>query len=464
MMKKRISFIHRPAVQRVLYLVVLLTLILMAVVQTYQLWTQMERPGERNLDSWQVEPDAQASMLEPFDMYLTRDGIRFARINTLSGFYQDLWTVSRTLIIRMVRSGFTVTRVDEEELPENKAGIALQYACPLPAEAIRDLLMIEEDVADIEEIILIPSQTRNEPVTLYLVDRDQSHILRAESNINVSARAAQNFNERFMDCLDAVAPEYIDAHRRFPAMFLDGCYVHELESSSMYHIPEISVSYVDDDVLDTEMAASYIMHFFEHPDVARQVEQGEDFVWYADEKHTVRYDVHGLLQYVSTQKPSEREMLPLTEAYQLACGFLREDLAYDRTLLQEIYLCDFESSGDGTYTFSWNYAYNHVPFSMSGETRRWTDLDYPIRIVVEGRQVRYYHRYLLDKNMAADGIFSIRETYIDALDQILDGLPEQTRVRSFGLEYEEVDGRPVLYWKVDTDRGLLSMPAGEVRV
>ena len=80
--------------------------------------------------------------------------------------------------------------------------------------------------------------------------------------------------------------------RRFPAMFLDGCYVHELESSSMYHIPEISVSYVDDDVLDTEMAASYIMHFFEHPDVARQVEQGEDFVWYADEKHTVRYDVH----------------------------------------------------------------------------------------------------------------------------------------------------------------------------
>ncbi|MCR5004507.1 MAG: hypothetical protein K6A77_01250 [Clostridiales bacterium] len=463
-MKKIISFFRITAVQRIAYIFVLLLLIVTALLQTYRLWQQTERPSERDRVSGQVEPDTQASMLEPFDMYLTRDGIRFARVNALSGIYQDLWTVTRTLITRMVRSGLTVTPVRVEELPEDRAGIALQYAFPLPAEAVRELLQIEDETGDIKEIILIPSQTRNEPAMMYLVDQDQSHVLRADSKINVSTKAAQNFNERFMDCLDSVAPEYIDAHRRFPAMFLDECYVHELESRTMYHIPEISVSYVQEGVLDTEAASSYIMHFFEHPDVARQVEQGKDFVWYADEKHTVRYDAHGLLQYVSTQRPSEREMLPLTEAYQLACGFLREDLAFDRTLLQEIYFCDFESSGDGTYTFCWNYAYNHVPFSMSGENRSWTDLSYPIRIVVEGRQVRYYHRYLLDKNMTAEGIFSIRETYIEALDEMLKGLPEQARIRSFSLEYEEIDGRPVLYWKVDTDHGQLSLPAGEVRV
>ena len=463
-MNNRFSFLKRPLFQRVVYTAVLLFLIIMSIVQIYGLWTRMDRPNEKSSDTRQVEPDLQASLLEPFDMYLTRDGIRFARVSSLSGFYQDLWSVSRTLINRMVRGGFTVIEVEEEELPTDRAGIVFQYAFQLPAEAVRELLLLEGEVVDVEEIILIPSQTRNEPVTLYLVDEDREHILKAESTVNVSFKAAQNFNERFMDSLDAVTMEYIDAHSRFPAMFRGGCFVRELESRTMYHIPEISVSYMNDGGLDTEMAASYVIHFFDHPDVARQVEEGEQFVWYADEKHTVRYDAGGLLQYVSTQDPSEREALPLQEAYQLARGFLKEDLAYDRTLLQEIYLCGFESSGDGTYTFSWNYAYNHIPFSMSEETRRWTDLDYPIQIVVEGAQVRYYHRYLLDKTMEADGIFAVRESYIEALDSLLQDLPEETRIHSFGLEYEEVDGSPVLHWKVETDQGIKIIPAGEVRV
>ena len=330
-------------------------------------------------------------------------------------------------------------------------------------EAIRELLLIDTGLIDVEEIILIPSQTRNEPVTLYLVDRDHQSFLRAESTVNVSSRAAQNFNSAFMECLEAAAPEYIDAHIRFPAMFLDGCYVRELESRSMYHIPQISISHVTEGTLDVEASTAYVMHFFDHPDVARQVEEGEDFVWYADEKHTVRYDVHGLLQYVSTQDPSERETLSLQEAYRLAYSFLQADLAFDKTLLQEIYLCDLEISEGGTYTFSWNYAYNHVPFSMSPETRQWTDLASPIQIVVEGAQVRYYHRYLLDKTMEADAIFSIRETYIEALAGMLAGLPEETRIRAFGLEYGETEDKLVLFWKADTDQGQLSMPVEEVR-
>ena len=464
MMKNRFSYLKRPLIQRIIYLAVLLTLIVMSILQTYRLWSMMERPNEKSRDTRQVEPDLQASLLEPFDMYLTRDGIRFARVTTLSGFYQDLWSVSKTLFNRMIRGGFTVTEISEEALPNDRAGIVFQYAFQLPADAVRELLLIEGDVVDVAEIIMIPSQTRNEPVTLFLLDEDRKHILKAESTVNVSFRAAQNFNEKFMDCLDAVTMEYIDAHSRFPAMFQGGCFVRELESRAMYHIPEISVSYVADGGLDTELAAAYVIHFFDHPDVARQVEEGEQFVWYADEKHTVRYDASGLLQYVSTQDPSERESLPLQEAYQMACGFLKEDLAYDRTLLQEIYLCDCEISGDGTYTFSWNYTYNHIPFSMSEETRRWTDLSYPIQIVVEGAQVRYYHRYLLDKTMEVDGIFAVRETYIEALDSLLQGMPEQTRIHSFGLEYEEIDGAPVLYWKVETDQGLETLPAGEVRV
>lgn len=462
-MNKKNWFNKKPALMGVIYSLTLVLLILLAIVQVYRLWAQMDRPDTQSLATRQIEQDTQVSLLEPFDIYLTRDGARFARITELSGFYEELWTVSRTLINRMVRGGFTVTPIDERDLPANRAGIVFQYACPLPLKAIQELLLIEDSPIDVEEIILIPSQTRNEPVTLYLVDRDHQSFLRAESTVNVSSRAAQNFNSEFMECLEAAAPEYIDAHIRFPAMFLDGCYVRELESRSMYHIPQISISHVTEETLDVEAATAYVMHFFDHPDVARQVEEGEDFVWYADEKHTVRYDVHGLLQYVSTQDPSERKTLTLQEAYRLAYSFLQADLAFDKTLLQEIYLCDLEISEGGTYTFSWNYAYNHVPFSMSPETRQWTDLDHPIQIVVEGAQVRYYHRYLLDKTMEADAIFSIRETYIEALAGMLAGLPEETRIRAFGLEYGETEDKIVLFWKAETDQGQLSMPVEEVR-
>ena len=277
-MNKQNWFGKNPVLQGILYSLSLVLLILLAIVQVYRLWTQIDRPDARGLATRQIEQDTQASLLEPFDIYLTGDGSRFARITELSGFYEELWTASRTLINRMVRGGFTVTSITEQELPTNRAGIVFQYACPLPLEAIRELLLIDTGLIDVEEIILIPSQTRNEPVTLYLVDQDHQSFLRGESTVNVSSRAAQNFNSEFRECLEAAAPEYIDAHIRFPAMFLDGCYVRELESRSMYHIPQISISHVTEGTLDVEAATAYVMHFFDHPDVARQVEEGEDFV------------------------------------------------------------------------------------------------------------------------------------------------------------------------------------------
>ena len=127
-MNKQNWFGKNPVLQGILYSLSLVLLILLAIVQVYRLWTQIDRPDARGLATRQIEQDTQASLLEPFDIYLTGDGSRFARITELSGFYEELWTASRTLINRMVRGGFTVTSITEQELPTNRAGIVFQYA------------------------------------------------------------------------------------------------------------------------------------------------------------------------------------------------------------------------------------------------------------------------------------------------------------------------------------------------
>ena len=102
---------------------------------------------------------------------------------------------------------------------------------------------------------------------------------------------------------------------------------------------------------------------------------------------------------------------------------------------------------------------------MGKETRLRTDLESPIEVIVEGSQVRYYHRYMLDKHMESDSIFTVGESAIDALDRIFaDNEARPGPFSSFNMEYAQSGGFLVLNWYVKTPEGERRRMVREVRV
>lgn len=460
-MKGPSKILRSPALQTLVYTVAVVGLMALSILQIYQIWARLDTPGRRQNVPGFAEPDADATLLEPFEMYITLDGQRFSRLTELSGHYQAFWKRTDRLLDAGRGQYPEAEAIKEADLPQGSI-LVLRYACPLEETAVREIFGVELAGCGIREILIEPAASRQDHPVLYLVDPANDRFYRMESPVTYTASSCRAFNESFWTLADDLPADYINAHRYFPERFGSGTYLLEREETEVRYLPSVSKAFVTDDGLDTEGAKAYAMHFFQHPDVAKAVNTSDSFIWYADEKRTVRYESNGLLQYVATQEASEKEPVSLEEAFRLASGFLQEDLRCDGTLLQEVYVCGYRVE-EGTYTFLWNYAYNHIPFSMSEETGLWSGLEAPIEIIVEGSQVRYYHRYLLEKHMEADGVFTVSGSYIEALDTLL-AEQESGLIEDFFLEYREEKGSLALYWSLVEDGGMRSLRAGEVRI
>ena len=64
--------------------------------------------------------------------------------------------------------------------------------------------------------------------------------------------------------------------------------------------------------------------------------------------------------------------------------------------------------------------------------------------------------------MEADSIFHVNESFIDALNVVMDG--RQGTVSACGLEYDETEGGLSLVWRVVLGGQVVKMKAGEVRI
>ncbi len=453
-------FLRNVWVQRIGYTLIITTLIVGTFYQIYDLWSLLSTRTSDKPIMGNVEPEEEASILTPFEIFLTYDGETYARVTAMSGHYASLWSRTRSLIERMAVRDPQAVPVEEES---TKGTIVLSYACPLEETVLSETLGIQMPGASVREIRVVPAASRLEKPALYFKNEADDVLYRVTGNVTYSTLSNRRLIQTFQELAPQLSYDHLNAAKRFPGRFDDNVYVKQLESVGMYYIPTVKRSFLDEDGnLDTEAAAAYCLHFFNHPDVAKAVEGSDNFVWYADEKRTVRYDTTGLLQYVATQEITEKTSVGLQEAFRLATGFLLTDLVEDGTRLQEVYLYDYEIE-DGRYTFRWNYAYNHIPFAMNEENRTKTELSAPIEVIIEGSQVRYYHRYLLDKSMEADKICRIQETFIDALDHMPGKFPDAP-IDCFRLEYAEEENGVVLYWRVDAGEESRRFKAQEVRV
>lgn len=447
-MKKRNHINSR--IRLLLYSVMIGILVVSCIYQFHSIWQKLSvkggLPGPRGSDTGR---DLSASLLAPYEMYLTLgDTQEYVRICDTSGYYPELWSAGEEMIALITDGVREMESISEEELPGEHAVLILQYACSLEQSALREWLPVAlEDEVSIREIWIQPAISDNEQPVLYFLNWEQQRFYRINGDVPWDHAVNQSFCEELFRVGEAVSPVYLDGRRSFPEVFLGGSYLLRQELiAPIYDISYSPAFTGKDGSFQREEASRYAMHFFAHPDVVKAVEEQEDFIWYADEKRTLRMESSGLLQYVETPEKAEREKLSLTEAYQLAMGFLEEDMECDDIQLLELYLAKY-AVDDGGYTFWFNYKLDTIPFVMDEEKKKDWGIEYPVTVTVEGSVVRYYERYLVDMSLRQEQLLRLRTSYIDVLDQCRSQDLRGT-VQELGLCYVEREGTLRLCWRV----------------
>ena len=140
------------------------------------------------------------------------------------------------------------------------------------------------------------------------------------------------------------------------------------------------------------------------------------------------------------------------QAYQLACGFLEEDVAADANRVLEMYLCGYEEGKNpNSYTFYFNYRFNDLPFLMDAQRMRDWKMKAPVEIYVEGSKVRRYKRYVVKKEMTPYHMMELQESYIEAMDLFFENYPDLTgqNLTEFTPVYQQSGGEIELTWMAE---------------
>lgn len=125
----------------------------------------------------------------------------------------------------------------------------------------------------------------------------------------------------------------------------------------------------------------------------------------------------------------------MRQAYQLAVGFLEQDLSREGASCLNVVLTGYEQR-DNQYLFQFDYRIDGIRFHMEESRRSEWRMEYPVQITVEGTQIRRYERYVLHFSVEENSEYTLQSTWVDALDvmtgrkYLLSALPQPGYYRS----------------------------------
>lgn len=457
----KMPHLQKQKVKRGGYIVIVVSLILLSIAQVYQLWQTSFSEGRLSRPTTQDPPrDTSANLLEPVSIYISMgasDEGRYGNVSRNVQYFSQLFSSSYSLLqVLLTQEGRTLEEVKEEDLPWDKAVCVYRYAFSMDSRLVEAQLSTNLGKSfTFQEVWIMPAVTMAEEPYCYFLDWESETYYRISGNVYRRQGTVQAFLEQFTGISELISKDYISAKRTLPDRFSDNVFLKDKESKIVLYDVSLSEPFLtQDSELDENAAQRYAMHFFQHPDMVRQTAD-ENEILYADEKITLKIRSNGLIQYVETLTDSDHASVSFKDAYQLACGFLKEDIEADANRVFETYLCGYEEGDNpNSYSFYFNYRFNDIPFVMDSQRLQDWKMKAPVEIYVEGSKVRAYKRYIVKKEMAPYHMIEIQTSYIQALDMFFESYPNWSdqRLTDFSPIYQQHGDEVSLIWMMEMNQ------------
>ncbi|MBR6683763.1 MAG: hypothetical protein IKL38_05420 [Firmicutes bacterium] len=411
-----------------------------------------ERPIRQENTDWYsiAEPDKEGNLLRPDHIYFTLGGNdgSYGRLAKQDEGFEDVFINSYDLMSYVMQNGKT-QKESMTALPWEKEACVFSYDFAMESVVICEQLKLKEvSEGEWNEIWIMPARSRREKAMVYLLDHEKQQYLKAEA-----ATWELEENQLLLELLrqqeTVLNKSYLALGKTWSKPQFLGEFV--LENSNYEEINGVKAEIIFQigQKLNPIQAKKYALGFFQYPDTVT-VREEENQLLFTNEKVTVKVDDTGLLQYVETLTDEEKTAIDMKEAYQLAVGFVKEDLGWKSTGGMDFSFAGYEIQKEG-YVFNFTYLIDSIPFCIDSDLAETLRMEYPIRVTVEGSRVRRYERFVLEFSREMDQNRVLEDTWQDVLDDMAEygwdteGMPQ--------LTYRLVDQKLVLYWEAKIKEG-----------
>ncbi len=437
--------------------ILLFALLVLALYQIVLIF--WEAPVQRENGVWYsvAQPDPDANLLRPEEIYFTLGGEdgSFGRIAKQDENFEDVFSNAYDLLTYVMKNS-ELTEESFAALPWTREACIFNYGFVLEQELILKQIGLKKEVAEgsWSEIWIMPAQNRQEKICVYILDRNAEICLRAECS---AWDLEQNHSllERLRDLESMLSKNYFAVKTAWPEENLQGDYLLETAMRETVYAIHANTIFLIGNKMNPIQAERYAFRFFRYPDTVT-IKKSDQQILFTNEKITVKVDDTGLLQYVETLTEEEKKPIAIKEAYQLAVGFVKNDLNWEKTSGLDFCFSGYEIT-EGQYIFYFNYLIGEIPYQMDEEKSELWRMEYPIRVTVEGSRVRRYERYALDFSVEMAEQHTLDHTWQDVMNEMsaqgmkLEGVPM--------LKYYFERNQMVLYWEAETDQGLQRIKA-----
>ena len=434
--------------------VLLFSLLGLALYQVVSIF--WEAPVQRESGGWysMAQPDAEANMLLPQEIYFTLGGEdgSYGKISNEDEQFTNVFQNAVGLLAYVLENSEPVVE-DLSALPWSQEACVMNYGFELSNDLIKAQLDLETQMPEGKwsQIWILPAHSRAEKSVVYMLDQAEGICLKAET-----ATWEREQNHMLLELLQSQAAlgnrDYFSVKKAWPE--LEGDYLPEEAVKETAYRIQAAVNVVLNGRVNLAQAKQYALQFFQYADTVK-TKENDDYIICTDEKITVKVDNTGMVQYVETLTEEEKKTIPMKEAYQLAVGFVKADLQWENEFGIDFVFSGYEIK-EGEYTFYFNYLLGGIPYRAETEGQE-KQMEFPIRVTVEGSRVRRYERFVLSVSVDQSTKYVLDQTWQDVLNQTaaqgsgIIGMPQ--------LNYYYEKNQMVLYWEINTEQGRIRYKA-----
>ncbi len=411
-----------------------------------------ENPSKQENTDWysMAQPDEDGNMLRPDVLYFSLGGSdgSYGRLSKQDASFEDIFQNTYGLLSDVLKNGSAKVE-NIEGLPWDEEVCVLTYDFAMESLLIKEQIGLEKiEEGSWTEIWVLPARSRRENAKVYLVDYEAQQYLKVEKEA-WEREENQQLLELLLQQGSTLGKNYLALGAVWPQPQLAGEFVLESSNYEMVNGARAEMIFQIGQKLNPIQAKKYALGFFQYPD-AVTIQQETDQILFTNEKVTVKVDQTGFLQYVETLTDKEKESVGMKEAYQLAVGFLKEDLDWKATGGMDFSFVGYEIQKEG-YVFYFTYLIDSIPFRMDQAIVEELHMQYPIRVTVEGSRVRRYERFVLNFSRDIEQRQTLTDTWQNVLNEMIELGWDPQEIPQ--LTYRFSNQKLVLYWETAIEEG-----------
>ncbi|HCT64138.1 MAG TPA: hypothetical protein DIC60_02500 [Lachnospiraceae bacterium] len=288
---------------------------------------------------------------------------------------------------------------------------ATQYFIGIGAHAGEDL----DKITEINQIIAVPSASKNGTSYLYIVDAEtgKTNIYEADT----FDEAEQLYTEiKDFEELNIDKIKYISTQQSGFNIFGQNTFVPQWTKSKYEYENINKVSPFKDAGEDAETAIeSGTSAFFENYSAKNLTKDTNGVYMISDNSTVVKYYPQGIIEYYNYDDGMDgKTNQTLSTAYYACKQFLKRD----ELLNTRLFLSDVQIKSDGL-VFCFDYCVNDIPVFLSESVKESLSIEHSAEVVVENNTVKKYKRYAYDFVLSNEKDKEVNVDFLGAMNKAI---------------------------------------------